>query len=272
MPKAAEKPLSLKNLNRLALRNSKGITLGDILKKVSNFKATQVLYGLLLIAVFMLGYLIARVQYLEKGSTTTTAQTVQPTGIKTAPSAPSPADVLKKLTNPRLPIRGNNNAKVSIVDFSDFECPFCARFFSDTLSQLTKEYIDSGKVKLEYRHYPLPFHSQAKPLAIASECANNQGKFWEMHDKIFEENTAGGLTGATAETYRQWAKNIGLNADQFATCLDDQKIADIVDKDTKLGSSVGVSGTPTFYINGRQLVGAQPFTAFKTIIDEELKK
>jgi len=159
-----------------------------------------------------------------------------------------------------------------VVEFSDFECPFCAAFYKDTLPQVLSTYVDTGKVKLEYRHFPLSFHPQAKPLAIASECANDQGKFWEMHDKIFQENSGGKLSGATGDTYKGWAAELGLNTSEFNSCLDDQNHTDVIDSDTSLGTSVGVSGTPTFYINGRQLVGAQPFEAFKTIIEEELKK
>lgn len=86
-----------------------------------------------------------------------------------------------------LPPLGNPNAPVVIIEFSDFECPYCNRFFKETLPQIKKEYIDTGKVVLYYRHYPLPFHPSATPMAIASECANDQGKFWEMHDKMFKE-------------------------------------------------------------------------------------
>lgn len=88
--------------------------------------------------------------------------------------------------NGHLPALGDNNARITIVEFSDFECPFCRRYFSDTFPQLKKEYIDTGKVVMYYRHYPLPFHPLAQPFAIASECANEQGKFWEYHDKIFQ--------------------------------------------------------------------------------------
>jgi protein-disulfide isomerase len=161
---------------------------------------------------------------------------------------------------------------VTIVEFSDFECPFCARFYTDTLPELTKEYIDSGEIAFYYRHCPLSFHPQAVPSALASECANDQGKFWEMHDKIFDENNAGKLGSATDETYKGYAADLGLNADQFNSCFDDKTHQSKVDEDFAAGNEVGVSGTPTFYINGRQLVGAQPFTAFKAVIDEELKK
>ena len=102
------------------------------------------------------------------------------------PLAPSLAPKVS-VDNGHLPALGDKNARVTIVEFSDFECPFCRRYFTDTYPQLKKEYIDTGKVVMYYRHYPLPFHPLAQPFAIASECANEQGKFWEFHDKIFKE-------------------------------------------------------------------------------------
>lgn len=100
-------------------------------------------------------------------------------------TVPPPSKV--SVDNGHLPGLGNKDAKVTIVEFSDFECPFCRRFFTETFSQIKKEYIDTGKVVTYYRHYPLPFHPLAQPFALASECANEQGKFWEFHDKIFKE-------------------------------------------------------------------------------------
>lgn len=234
----------------------------------------QVLYTLLLVATFLIGYLLATVQLLKNPTTGSVAavQGQEQTAPQAPIAAPKPEDVLPKLTEPHLPIKGDQNAKVTIVEFSDFECPFCANFYKDTLSQIQTEYIDKGLVKLDYRHYPLSFHPQARPLGIATECANEQGMFWEMHDKVFDENVAGSLASATGETYKEWAAEIGLDASAFNACYDEGRGGDVVDADFALGNEVGVSGTPTFYINGRQLVGAQPFASFKAIIDEELNK
>lgn len=235
--------------------------------------ATRLMYVVLLVAFLVIGYLLGSLFPIQGGAigqgTTPTAAAPQ-----TAPevAAPEPETVLEKLKNPRLPAKGNANAPVTIVEFSDFECPFCARFYSETLPQIQKEYVDTGKVKIVYMHYPLSFHAKARPLANAAECANDQGKFWEMHDKIFSENTAGTLTSATDETYKQWAQSLGLNTTEFNTCYDSKTFDAEIDKEFALGGEVGVSATPTFYINGRQLVGAMPFESFKAIIDEELNK
>ena len=166
-----------------------------------------------------------------------------------------------------LPVKGQENAPVTIVEFSDFECPFCGRFYSETLSQIEKEYIDTGKVKLYYRHYPLSFHPKAVPLALASECANDQGKFWEMHDKIFKATVAGTSSTATDADYTTWAGELGLNTANFESCYTSKKYQSNVDEDFAAGGAVGVSGTPTFYINGRQVNGHQELANWQKAIE-----
>jgi len=239
-------------------------TIADSVKKLGELKTNQILYILLLVAVFFLGYLFAKVQI--QGGNGPSAQLPSQNG-QAAPLAPGEkVDV----ANGHLPVIGNKDAKVTIVEFSDFECPFCGKFYTDTLPQLKKDYIDTGKVKLYYRHFPLTaLHPNAVPFALASECANDQGKFWEMHDIIF--NNSATVSTATTDTIKQWASQIGLNISTFNSCFDSKKHQDLVDKDTQDGQAVGVSGTPTFYINGQQLVGAQPIENFKAIIDQELK-
>ncbi len=164
-------------------------------------------------------------------------------------------------------ILGDKNAPIEIIEFSDYECPFCTRFYTDTLPQLKAAYIDTGKAKLIYRDFPLGFHANAQKAAEAAECAEDQGKYYEMHDKLFEQGVSGGVTA-----FKQYAKEIGLNTATFDACLDSGKHTSEVQKDFQDGQRAGVSGTPTFYINGQQLVGAQPFEAFQQIIEQELNK
>ena len=230
------------------------------------------MYVILLLAFLVIGYLYGKVESSPTGSTSNAASnTLQPTqAVPQAPTAPDPKTVLSKLKPGHLPLEGQENAKVTIVEFSDFECPFCGRFFQDTLPQIRKDYIETGKVKLYYRHLPLDFHPQAKPLAIASECANDQGKFWEMHDKIFENSAT--ISTSNVETQKQWAAELGLNTATFNNCVDAGQHTDLIDEDKIAAGEVGASGTPTFYINGQQLVGALPFASFKAVIDTELAK
>lgn len=168
-------------------------------------------------------------------------------------------------------VKGDKNAPVTIVEFSDYECPFCARFFQNTYPQILSEYIDTGKVKLVFRDFPLSFHRNARPASIAAECVREQkgdDGYYEYHDKIFENQSA----GLGADNLKKWAGEVGADAAQFAECLDSEKYGDEVDKDFKDGQSYGISGTPGFFINGRKVSGAQPFSVFKSIIDEELAK
>ena len=227
---------------------------------------TPVLVVLLVIAAFLIGSLLTKVSYLEKG-------TVSPSALGTTPNqaaAPTPVPGQKvDVGVGTLPLLGNKNAKVTIVEFSDLQCPFCKRFFDDALPQIKKEYIDTGKVKLVYRDFPLGIHEMAQTYAEAAECAHEQGKFWEMHDKIFGEQKNG---VATVDDLKKWARGFGVKEDQFNTCIDTKKYAEEVAKDLKDGEAAGVQGTPSFFINGKLVVGAVPFSVLEKEIEAALKK
>jgi protein-disulfide isomerase len=180
-----------------------------------------------------------------------------------APSAPAPTAV-QNIALGSAPVKGPKDAPVTIVAFSDFECPFCGRVVP-TLKQLEEQY--KGKIRVAFKHQPLPFHQNARLAASASMAANEQGKFWEYHDKLFENQRA--LDRASLEKY---AQDLGLNVAKFKQALDANKFDAQITADSSEGTRVGANGTPTFFINGRQLVGAQPIDQFKQIIDEELKK
>lgn len=169
---------------------------------------------------------------------------------------------------------GNEKAKVTVIEFSDFQCPSCRSFWRDSLPQLKKEYIDTSKIKFVYRDYPLDFHAGAKSAAEGTQCARDQSKFWELHDKIFQEQDkqGQGTIQFTKADVVKWASQIGLNMTQFNQCLNSSKYKAEVEKDIADGSAAGVLGTPTTFINGRSLVGAQPYSSFKAVIDEELSK
>lgn len=166
------------------------------------------------------------------------------------------------------PSLGNPNAPVTIVEFSDFQCPYCGRFFANTLGPLKEKYVKTGKVRFVYRDFPLAsIHTEATGAAEAAACANDQGKFWEYHDTIFQNQPT-----LSAANYKQWAKDLGLNAAAFNQCVDSRKYADEVQKDFNDGRKAGVSGTPTFFINGKILVGALPFEEFESAVEEALAK
>jgi len=192
------------------------------------------------------------------------------------PQAPEPPQIVEKSFDDDGALKGNPDAEVTIIEFSDFECPFCGRFYTNTLPQLTKDYIDTGKVNLVYKDFPLPFHPSAAISAVAAECAEEQGKFWEFHDILFDKQSEWANIGPTNSVpkFKEYAADLGLDEDQFNTCLDDQKYADEVQADVDEAAGI-VSGTPTFLIGNdkdgyKVLVGAQPFQAFKAILDEAL--
>ncbi len=166
------------------------------------------------------------------------------------------------------PVKGVANAPVTIVEFSDFECPFCERFYSDAYKQIDEQYIKTGKVKVVFMQFPLGFHAEAQKAAEASLCAQAQkgnDGFWKMHDTLFENQES-----LSVENYKKWAREIGLNGALFDGCLDKGDFEARVNAELAYGQSLGVSGTPSFFVNGKPLVGAQPFSAFKQIIDAEL--
>ncbi len=164
------------------------------------------------------------------------------------------------------PVRGNANAKVTLVEYSDFECPFCKRFHDDAMKNVLKDYVETGKVKVVYKHFPLPFHPNAQKAAEAAECANDQGKFWEMHDKLFAMQEI----AIDVASLKKYARELGLNPEKFDKCLDNSEKASAVQKDLDEGQLDGVSGTPTSFINGKAIVGAQPYAAIKAAIEAAL--
>jgi len=195
------------------------------------------------------------------------AQVPVPTGNAPNPSTQpqAPPARLDNVDEDDDPFLGDKNAPVTIVSFEDFQCPFCKRAFDQTFPQLKRDYIDTGKVKYVYRDFPLSFHPQANAAAESSECADEQGKFWEYHGEIFNNQATLGR-----DLYIRLAGELDLDVDQFTQCIDTGKYKQEVQADSSYGSQIGVSGTPTFFINGVKLVGAQPYAAFQQVIEAEL--
>ena len=162
------------------------------------------------------------------------------------------------------PALGPETAPVTIVEFSDFQCPFCGRV-GPTLKQIKKEYGD--QVRVVFKHQPLDFHAKAPAAHAAAEAAHRQGKFWEMHDKIFADQKA-----MSPEKYVEYATELQLDIDQFKADVASADVKQRVDADKQEAAKLGSSGTPGFFINGLNLKGAKPFEAFKEVIDKELKK
>jgi len=184
---------------------------------------------------------------------------------RTAPQARPAIDFNKVY---KLPVghsvpRGNKNAPVTIVEFSDFQCPYCAQA-EPVLAQVLKAY--PKEVRLVFKHYPLPFHNYAMLAAKASEAAKEQGKFWEMHDLIFQN-----LGRIDEQRLKDFAKQLGLNVEKFSSDLESHKYDKIIQQDMMLARNSDVTGTPTMFINGKRLQ-SRSFENFKRMIDADLKK
>ena len=189
------------------------------------------------------------------------------------PTPPSAQNVKVSIDND--PIKGDTKAPVTIVEFSDFQCPFCKRFYDQVLPSLDKEYISTGKVRLVFRDYPLEFHKNALPAAIAANCAQEQGKYWEVHNFLFEHPDKLDTTSMLSS-----AEELNLNRDKFEKCVNDNTKEAEINKDIQDGQLYGVRGTPSFFIGktddrkeemtGVYIRGAQPFQVFKAEIDKLL--
>jgi protein-disulfide isomerase len=162
---------------------------------------------------------------------------------------------------------GSAAAAITLIEFADYQCPFCRKFWKDTLPQIKEKYIDTGKVKFVYRDFPLSFHPAAQASAEAAECAGDQGKYWQMHDKIYEEQEkkGAGTVQYSADDLKAWAGQIGLRVSEFNNCLDSGKNREEVLKDFADGQAAGVTGTPVFFLNGKPIKGAQSYAAFEHI-------
>lgn len=176
------------------------------------------------------------------------------------------------------PMKGNPNAPITIIEFSDYECPFCGRFYFNTLPLIEENYIDTGKANFVYRDFPIQsIHRNAATAAVAAECADDQGMFWEFHNMIFEnKSTWDKLEGIDLlNEFEQYASSLELNSEEFNSCLKSGKYLDEVRNDLQDGRDYGVDGTPGFFIGNDkigyvELKGAQPYENFKKVIDDML--
>jgi protein-disulfide isomerase len=184
------------------------------------------------------------------------------------PTTPTTAKVA--VTGPML---GKADAPVTVVEFTDYQCPYCRRFYQTTYPQLKKKYVDTGQVRWIVRNLPLGFHADAVPAAMAAHCAGDQGKYWEMRDTLFSNSANLGR-----EALDGYGASLGLDAAAFASCLDSGSHKEQIDTDAAEANRVRITGTPTFVIgrteddavNGRRVVGAQSLAVFQSEIDRLL--
>jgi protein-disulfide isomerase len=225
-------------------------------------------YSVLIVLAFSVGILVGYVTWGFKPSVTQTTLSSQQSA--QAPVAQAPVQtqaqeyVRYDIPVEGFPSLGTTDAPIVMVEFSDFQCPFCKRFHDETLQPLLAAY--PGKIRFVYRHLPLTsIHSEAFPAAEASMCADEQNSYWQYHDKIFENPNRLGR-----DLYLQIASDLGLDRTVFEECLNSRKYKEVIQKDLDFALNLGVGSTPTFFINGLAIVGAQPIEVFKQVIDKEL--
>lgn len=230
----------------------------------------------LILAGVIVGFLGSKIPYFD--TKTQQAAVVNPEPPKVGevkkPAEPE-SKILTQEQIAKLPdddtVIGDPNAPITLVEFSDFQCPYCARFFKTTLPLIEENYIKTGKVKWIYRDFPIGKHAQAELTAQTAECADEQGKFKEMHDLLFEKQPEWAENDDAPKFMKNYAKQLGLGAKKFNECLDSKKYALEVRKDLVDGATSGISGTPGFFVNGKLISGAMPYEeVFKPIFEAEL--
>lgn len=225
-------------------------------------------YSVLVVLAFAVGILVGYVAWGRDVTVTAAAPAAaaqQPSGqVAEAPVAQEPQFTRYDIPTEGYPSLGPDDAKIVIVEFSDFQCPYCRRFHEDTYQALLDAY--PGQIRFVYRNLPLPptMHPDAMSAAIASLCANDQNAYWDYHEKLFSSESLG------EETYIQYATDLGLNVEEFTACLSSGKHDEFIKQDTDFSTNLGVQSTPTFFINGLALIGAQPLSSFQQLIDKEL--
>jgi len=232
--------------------------------EIQTLKSTnRVLIVALVIAAFFLGSLTNKIATLKGNEPSNPTAAVPST-------APQQKAVKVNVGIGSFLALGKANAKITIVEFADFRCPFCQKLFTDAESQLIKNYVNSGVAKFAFRNYAF-LGAPSVVAANAAECANEQGKFWEMHDYFYKNQPSESDTSMyTVDNLTQIAGTLGMNTDQFNSCLSGNKYQKNVDQDLADGQKAGVQGTPATFINGKIIVGACPFSTFDSAIKAEL--
>ena len=236
-----------------------------------------VMVSALMIVSFLVGVLVTNIAYkvnsgqLAMGTNSQTAGGNSANAAVVAPAASTAPVGPVKVDPGNYPALGDPNAPVTVIEFADFRCPFCEQLFTSVEPSLKKDYIDTGKVKFYFRNYA--FLGPASVVAAnAAECANDQGKFWAMHDWFYQNQPAETDTSQyTVNNLTQVAGTLGMDTTQFSDCLTNNKFQTNVDKDMSDGNAAGVTGTPATFINGVLISGAVPYTQFQAEINKDLK-
>jgi protein-disulfide isomerase len=216
-------------------------------------------YAVMVVFAFAVGVLVGYIAWGRAPTSQPAAAPAQAAGPET-----NPAYTRYDIPTEGFPSLGPQDAEIVMVEFSDFECPFCKRWHEEVYQQLLAAY--PGKIRLVYRNLPLTgLHPDAMSAAVAAMCAADQNAFWKFHDKLFSDQY-----GLGRQAYTSYAADLGLDTTAFSTCLDSGKFDNFIQKDMDFSLNLGVQSTPTFFVNGLAIVGAQPLSVFKQVIDKEL--
>lgn len=214
------------------------------------------------LALVVVGLGVAVALLANQGERVVVAPTVRPSASPTV----KPGSRVER-------VKGNASAKVTVIEYSDFQCPFCVMYFNQTYRQVDDKYVKTGKVRYIFRNLPNGnSHPQSPKAAEASECAGDQGKFWEMHDLLFGKQSEWSGKATAVDVFKGYAKSLGLNEATFQSCLDTGLYAALMNENARAAQAVGITGTPAFIIGNRLLPGAYPIEAFVQVIEEELAK
>lgn len=226
--------------------------------KISHF------YAVVTVLAFAAGVLLGYAVWGLDGGGKSPLTSAQPSGpVVEAPVTAKPQFIRYDVPAEGFPSIGPKDAPITIIEFSDYQCPFCRRWHQQVFEPLFNAY--PGKIRLVYRHFPLTsIHPDAFPAAEASMCAGEQDAFWQFHDKLFSDSAL------SQEIYLQYAKELGLDVERFSSCLTEGRFQAAIQADLDFAINLGVRSTPTFFINGLAIVGAQPLDIFKQVIDQEL--
>ncbi len=243
----------------------------DVIQQASEETITFKLshfYSILVVLAFAVGILVGYVAWGRGAAVTAAAPAAGAAQQPSGPIVEAPQPTRSPYTRYNIPTEGYpslgpDNAKLVIVEFSDFQCPFCRRFHDETYQALLDAY--PGQIRFVYRNLPLTsIHPNAMPAAVASLCANDQNAYWDFHEKLFSSETL------DEATYIRYAADLGLDVETFTACLSGGSHDAFIQEDMDFALGLGVQSTPTFFVNGLAIVGAQPLANFKQIIDKEL--
>ena len=227
---------------------------------------TPIVGVVMLVLGLLVGYYGRPLMLNQTQSVNSAAPVVLPAADNSATQEKVMETVLAKTRH----FKGDPDAPITIIEFADFQCPFCGRFFAETEPQIDEQYMQSGKVRFGYFNFAF-LGPESTWAAEAAECAADQNKFWEYHDKLYESQSGENQGAFNKDNLKKFAKELGLDTSAFDDCIDSGKYTQLIEEESSMASSIGVRSTPTFLVNGQAVVGAQPFAIFEQTIDSLLK-